>query len=449
MQVRVLGWNIAIGGEAVDLGTVVEAIRRSGAEIAGLQECEGNAPRIAALLGWAHVDERHQIISRWPIVEPHDAEGRYVLVHLAPDRVIAVADVHLPSDPYGPYELRAGAGVAHVVELEREVRLRALAPSLDRWRVLIAAGVPLVVTGDFNTPSHRDWGPGSSGHRTADVPWPVSVAMEASGLGDLYRSAEPARPGITWTHGFPHPRRDADELLDRIDLLWGGPGVRVIDCTLLGPSGVPDVGVAVDPWPSDHLGVVATVELEPVPPPPYVAVTGGRRAQLGDTIPVRWSIPRATSSDRLALVPSGRPLEHAVGVLGLRETGPTGLVRFGTGGLTSGPYDVVLVSEGDDVGRVTVHLVEPGALPRVDATRDGSDLEVVWYDAPGRKFDWIGVHRLGDADLRHGLLAQVHTGASVTGRHRFRDVGDGPFTVRLFHDDSFAVAATVDVPATA
>ncbi|RLT51005.1 MAG: hypothetical protein DWI68_04480, partial [Chloroflexi bacterium] len=50
---RVMSFNIWLGGELVDLGKVVEAIKLSGADVVGLQESEGNARRIADLLGWA------------------------------------------------------------------------------------------------------------------------------------------------------------------------------------------------------------------------------------------------------------------------------------------------------------------------------------------------------------------------------------------------------------
>ena len=65
---RVMSFNIWLGGELVDLGKVVEAIKLSGADVVGLQESEGNARRIADLLGWAFADERLQIISRYPLI---------------------------------------------------------------------------------------------------------------------------------------------------------------------------------------------------------------------------------------------------------------------------------------------------------------------------------------------------------------------------------------------
>ncbi len=445
--VRVIGFNIAIGGEAIDLGRVVEAIRRSGADIAGLQECEGNAPAIAALLGWAHVDERHQVVSRWPVVEPHDADGHHLLVHLAPDRVLAFANVHLPSDPYGPYAHRDGMADDDVIALERGTRLRALEPHLATWATATTAGVPLVVTGDFNAPSHRDWGPGAAEHRSRPLPWPVSTAMESAGFVDAYRSANPVGTGLTWTTGFPHPQRSEHEMSDRIDFVWCTPDVAVLEVALVGPSGADDVSIEVDPWPSDHLAVLATFEVEPVRPPPYVAVLS-RRVESGDTIAVRWCLDEESADDRILL---RRPKSMSgsapvtMGWLAPRETGRTGLVRFGTGDLEIGEHEVVLEAAGTEIGAVGVHVVPRGAPPRITANRDGRDLVVEWDRAPGRKFDWVGVFRLGDPDLEHGAFATSHTGARVCGSWTLHDAPDGPLTVRLFHDDSYAVAAAVEV----
>jgi endonuclease/exonuclease/phosphatase family metal-dependent hydrolase len=438
--VRVLSFNIAIGGEAVDIAQVVEAIRLSGADVAGLQECEGNAPRIAALLGWAHVDERHQVVSRYPIVEPDHASGRYVYVHVEPERVFALANIHLPSDPYGPYAHRDGATVDETLALERAVRGASLEAWSQGWRRASADGVPLIVTGDFNAPSHRDWGAHATGHRTTSIPWPVSHEMELAGFVDTYRVARPDRPGITWTSGFPHPRMDPDELTDRIDFVWASAGVTVSDCCIVGPEGVPDVELVIDRWPSDHLAVVATLQVPLAPVPPFVGVLR-TRVHPGDTIAVRFAAPGGAATDRLVLVASGATVTEPIAVLAPREVEHVGLVRFGTGNLSVGVYDVVLVSSGVELGRTTVHVIDRASLPRVAATRIGRDVHVAWADAPARKYDWIGLYRLGDPDIEYGVIAQAHTGASVTGSHLFTDVPDGPLTVRLLHDDSFAVAA--------
>ncbi|HEX5619109.1 MAG TPA: hypothetical protein VFX51_11850 [Solirubrobacteraceae bacterium] len=46
-EVRVMTFNIWLGGDVVDFGNVIAAIRDARADIVGLQEAEGNTRRIA------------------------------------------------------------------------------------------------------------------------------------------------------------------------------------------------------------------------------------------------------------------------------------------------------------------------------------------------------------------------------------------------------------------
>src|SRR4029079_2876724 len=134
--VRVMTLNIFYGGDELDLQTggfchrpagcaetlahVEQVIRDSGADIVGIEEGEHNAGVIAAALGW-HASDRTQVISRFPIVDPPGANGRYVWVEVVPGRFVAIGNVHLPSDPYGPYAIRDGATLPAVLDLERTV----------------------------------------------------------------------------------------------------------------------------------------------------------------------------------------------------------------------------------------------------------------------------------------------------------------------------------------
>ena len=108
--------------------------------------------------------------------------------------MIALSNVHLPSDPYGPYWLRDGKSVDAVLKLERSLRLPALAAQQKVLPPLIESGMPVFMTGDFNTPSYRDWTAETVGTRKyldTVVKWPVSVAVEGMGFRDSYREAHP------------------------------------------------------------------------------------------------------------------------------------------------------------------------------------------------------------------------------------------------------------------
>ncbi len=292
MTLRVMAFNIFYGGDELDLETddwcdertgcaetfarVADVIRESEADVVGLQEPTANTRALAEELGW-YFDERTHVISRFPIVDPGGAEGAYVLVEPEPGRVVAVANTHLPSSPYGPYRLRDGVSLVKVIALEERLRVPTLQEQLGPLEELAASGTPVFLTGDFNTPSHLDWTAPADVARD-DIPfpveWPVSKALVDAGFTDSYRAvhADPvARPGFTWTPGGPESIKR--EVHDRIDWVVSAGPAEAIDSRVLGEAGNETVvDLSFDPWPSDHRGVVSTFEVTPAPMPALVAV---------------------------------------------------------------------------------------------------------------------------------------------------------------------------------
>ena len=305
-----MSFNIWLGGDVVDFGKVVETIEASGAEVVGLQEAEGNTRKVARALGWPYWSDRLHVVSRHPLIDPPEARGEYVLVQLRPGEVFALANVHLTSDPYGPYAVRDGRSLARVLNLERSTRL----PEIRATLRALPDGIPTLMTGDFNTPSHLDWTAAVDAVRDDvryPVPWPVTEALAAAGFQDTYRAVHPdpvASPGITWTYGYPFPRLNADEVVDRIDLVQASAGIQVLDSGIAGPPGTPDVTIPIDPYPSDHRAVVSTVRLTPVAPRPFASVLH-RRVTRGDDIGVRYAAPRGEGRDHLAIA-RGRQGDH-------------------------------------------------------------------------------------------------------------------------------------------
>jgi endonuclease/exonuclease/phosphatase family metal-dependent hydrolase len=439
-RLTVMSFNIAIGGDAVDITRVAAAVEAAGADIVGVQETCGNLPLIASLVGWPHYDEPRQIMSRLPIAA---VDGDAVLVLVEPGRSLAVANVHLPAYPYGPHLLRDGRSIDEVVDVEKSTRLADLHRRLPAWSRLVSAGVPLVVTGDFNAPSHMDWGASATAHRTAVVPWPVTVAMESAGFTDTYRSANPGRPGISWTYGFPHPRVAAHELTDRIDFVWASPGAAVIESGLAGPDGVPDVEFPIDPWPSDHLGVVTTLDVDLSTPPPFVAPSRNM-IERGERIDVRFHAPGG-ASDRIEVVAEGAGAPAMW--LPPMEVAHFGIVYFGSGPLDPGRYAVHLVTGDGIAASSDLWVTAPGATARIEAARQGADVVVAWHGARPMTWGWIGVYPAGEADLHDGSVAQARTLGAVDGEHRFGDLPDQPLVVRLFVSGTLEVVAEAEVAA--
>ena len=280
-ELKVMTFNVWLGGALVDIGQVAAAIEAADADVVGLQESDGNARRIADLLGWAHADEQLQIISRYPLIAPPASDG-YVYVQLAPGQVVGMANIHLPSDPYGPYLVRDGSDVDAVLANEVDTRVGALEELAAEWQSAFDDDIPLLLTGDFNAPSHRDWTDDTVGdrpHLAYAVDWPVSQAVEDLGFVDTFRDVHDNPhlvPGITWTFGYPYPRISDDEAQDRIDFVYAAGADEIVDSEIVGPEGAGDVSIGVDPYPSDHLGVVSTVVVDPAEPPVFVSAASPR-----------------------------------------------------------------------------------------------------------------------------------------------------------------------------
>ncbi len=455
-QVKVMSFNIWIGGSVVDFNKVIEAIKISGADVVGLQESDGNAPRIAALLGWPFVDESLQIISKYPLIQPGDGGGLYTYVQIAPGQVFALSNIHLPSDPYGPYQIMEDMGLDDVLKSEIATRMPTINTFLPTWKRLLKEKMPLVITGDFNSPSHLDWIESTVGIRNANkfpVVWPVSKAVADLGMIDTYRAIFPDPkkvPGITWTLGYPYPRIAPDEVVDRIDFIWAPRGTKVISSGIVGPAGGADVTFGLTPFPSDHLGVVSEIEINPVEPPAYVAVNKLRYEQ-GDSLGVAYHAPLG-DEDLIAIVKAGdNPLTQAIISSPPQEAGYFGALTFGTQTLAVGKYEAALISKDAVVQLTPFWVVAKGAVPSVDTDKasysQGESITATWTNAYARKFDWIAIFSLTEPGIYYTQSSFHYTKATVNGQVIITsaDTGGpipaGQYELRYLSDDSYAVSA--------
>src|ERR671936_121990 len=157
VRLRVAVFNIEYGGTHVSFDKVVSAIERSHADVVGIEEAQTHIHRLAREFGWPYFSTRMQVVSQLPLIDPPGGDGIYLYVELAPGEVVAIENVHLPSNPYGPFRVKQGESRKEVVDLERRVRLPAIRPSLHAEKDLQAEGIPVFLVGDFNSPSWRDW----------------------------------------------------------------------------------------------------------------------------------------------------------------------------------------------------------------------------------------------------------------------------------------------------
>lgn len=259
-ELKVMSFNIwGQGGRS--LARCIDAIRDSGADLVGLQECNAaTAQSIATSLGWQHFGAAGtSIVSRYPIAAIIPAGGSSgVAVELSPGQLVYLFNCHLPAYPYGPYSLREGQSQEFVLHQEEETRMPPLNQLLNAMAPYLAGPAPCFLTGDFNAPSHLDY---------ADFPWPTSLAPYAAGLRDAYRETHPDlptyppafafdAPGITWT---PIVAEEPNDAFDRIDFVYysDGDGVTVSAASEL------DERNSANPWPSDHRAVLGTFQLTP------------------------------------------------------------------------------------------------------------------------------------------------------------------------------------------
>ncbi len=430
-NLKLMDFNIEYGGDEVDFEKIIEAIKLADPDVVALEEAEGNTQKVADALGWPYASVRTQVISTLPIIDPPGADGRYVFVEIAPGAVVAVSNVHLPSDPYGPYDVRDGKPVEDVIKLEQETRLPAIQQRLDVLPALVQAGIPAFLTGDFNAPSHLDWTEAAVGlrpHVLYPVDWPVSKAVEAAGFRDTYRELHPdpvKDPGLTWWAGRPlidgYP--DPSEPQDRIDIIYAAGASTTTDTKIVGEQGGPQVDIAVDPWGTDHRGVLATFTVTPGVAAPYVAVDQ-RLVTSGDPITVRYHGPAA--SVRVA------PLGEAATVdpgLTQQLAGVDGVWDVPTTGLELGDYEAQLLDGELVVSRTPLSIAAVGAKPVL--TLDQATYAVAkpitasWRDAPGARWDWIGIYERDGDPLVDSYLFYMYTGQTVQGSVTIDASGEG------------------------
>lgn len=285
-SIRVMTFNLWHGGDAgkQPLSQTLEVIRAARADVVGLQETGGlekekgagrpdHGRRLAEMAGWNYFDQggRRGILSRFPVVT--NTPGKWgVSLRLPSGRGVQLFNAHLFHAPYQPYQLlgipyadgRFIKTAAEAIQEARKARGREVEQLLTDLKPALAAGQPVFLTGDFNEPSHQDWTPraAAAGKCPLAVEYPATLAVTRAGLRDVFRTVFPdevTHPGWTWT-----PTTKPDDPKDRHDridfVFFAGPNVMVKRCEVVGESAATS-DIVVQPYPSDHRAVVATVEL--------------------------------------------------------------------------------------------------------------------------------------------------------------------------------------------
>ena len=156
------------------------------ADIVGVLESYNRLPEMAENTGYPYCNVSLQILSRFPIHEPSEAEGRYAWIEVAPGTVVALFHIHLDYVRYGPKLL----GTA----------LRSRRSSRRRTRLALLRN-----RGDTSSGSRRRTSP-VGGRRGGLAAAPSSIPFDP----DRYVSG--------------HPRSFAVESFASADAIVSGPG---------------------------------------------------------------------------------------------------------------------------------------------------------------------------------------------------------------------------------
>lgn len=307
-DLRVLSFNILQGGgNAANVGfpdrdfggsridEIAEVILLSRAQIVGIQEDDGSSKLFNALgSGWQRAGS---IYAKFPLEEIQKTNWMTVAkVNIAPQQSIIIVNCHWRPSNYGPgqaRELLLDQGQPKdlrefaeriLKSSDKSTGNRSHAETLDVLKPFLEKGETIIVTGDFNEPSHLDW-TARYAERGADrwvknrtdiplrfeIPWKGSQLLANAGLIDAYRrhfKDEVARPGNTWTPEYPAntPGRLAysDQVNDRIDMIYfSGSPLHIKEAAVMGESAETAEIVYGGRWPSDHRAVLAVFDVDP------------------------------------------------------------------------------------------------------------------------------------------------------------------------------------------
>lgn len=308
-SLRVMTFNILqAGGEASNVGfnnsyfdgsridELAAVIRLADVDVVGVQEdCPSDALLRELGNAWYRVGS---IYSRLPLtkvsVEPYLTIAK---VELTEDRSVTIVNCHgfPPKNGYGPdlaqAELRAQPDLSNTNSITRRIIEKCSVPQGPRGYEATVQPLEkamenheaVILTGDFNEPSHLDWteryakegtdrwvvNPTGKTLRFA-IEWPGSKRLASIGMQDSYRVVHPnevERMGITWTPPYPEKtpgrRKYGEQVLDRIDRVYhAGEMLYPIAADVVGEGASTSDIVFPGRWPSDHRAVVIDFRIE-------------------------------------------------------------------------------------------------------------------------------------------------------------------------------------------
>jgi endonuclease/exonuclease/phosphatase family metal-dependent hydrolase len=230
----VMTWNIWQGGRGADPvegpRRIAKAILVFPPDLVAIQETYGSGALLAAETGYRFLGRgtNVSILSRFPIVEDISVDDPFrcvgALVELPDQTRVAFYSIWLPyaEDIWvaGSRAGRSAEALAAACEpsavaidrIERAIRERL---KDDRY-----AGVPIILAGDMNAPSHLDYGEVSEDQYGIVVPWRATLLLAERGWRDAERDGLRHIDRVrdrTWSPRFPEQEADRIDMIHLLD----------------------------------------------------------------------------------------------------------------------------------------------------------------------------------------------------------------------------------------
>ena len=261
-ELNLMAWNIWHGGRRTGRETgpqqVIAFIKDTGTDIVMMQETYGSAALIADALGYYYylASANISVISRYPIektwIAYHELWCGISSIRLSTSQTINLASIWLHYLPgWRTDSKKPDATPEKLIAGEEENRHREIKIILETLEKEIqdADGIPLIMGGDFNSPSHNDWtGETLDWHNGLVVEWPVSKEMWDGGFTDSFREIHPDL-------NYASPTMSAERLSYKIDYIYYmGRDLKATDSDMhYKYKGA---------WPSDHPAVTTTLRFK-------------------------------------------------------------------------------------------------------------------------------------------------------------------------------------------
>lgn len=256
-SLNLMTWNIWHGGRRTGRETgpqqVINFIKDTDTDIVMMQETYGSGALIADALGYYFylASANISVISKYPIektwIAYHELWSGITTIQLSKTQKINLASIWLHYLP-GRNTRAEGVTADKLIAGENKNRHKEIKIILETLEKEIqnADEIPLVIGGDFNSPSHNDWIEETKNwHNGLVVEWPVSKTMWDAGFTDSFRKIHPDL-------NYAAPTIGAERISYKIDYIYyKGKGLNAID------SDIHSQYKSV--WPSDHPSVTTTI----------------------------------------------------------------------------------------------------------------------------------------------------------------------------------------------